>query len=77
MKNTAKTLTLSAKPVKPAANAKAQPNATLVEPLDPAQAAAPVTVVRKRTRAVARPDEAPAPQSAAPAQPAAQARHAA
>jgi RNA polymerase primary sigma factor len=77
MKNTAKTLTLSAKPVKPAANAKAQPNATLVEPLDPAQAAAPVTVVRKRTRAVARPDEAPAPQSEAPAQPAAQARPAA
>ena len=58
MKNTAKTLTLSAKPVKPAANATAQPNATLVEPLDPAQAAAPVTVVRKRSRVVAKPDEA-------------------
>src|ERR1700710_2805095 len=73
MKNTAKTLTLSAKPVKPAANAKAQPNATLVEPLDPAQAAAPVTVVRKRTRVVAKPEEAAAaqaeaaPQSARPA----------
>ena len=58
MKNTAKTLTLSAKPVKPAANATAQPNATLVEPLDPAQAAAPVTVVRKRSRVVAKPDDA-------------------
>ena len=59
MKNTAKTLTLSAKTVKPAANAKAQTNATLVEPLDPAQAAAPVTVVRKRTRVVAKTDDAP------------------
>jgi RNA polymerase primary sigma factor len=57
MKNTAKTLTLSAKPVKPAANAKAQPKATLVEPLDQTQAAAPVTVVRKRARVVARPEE--------------------
>ena len=69
MKNTAKTLTLSAKPVKPAANAKAQPKASLVEPLDPAQAAAPVTVVRKRARVVAKPVEAVAApaETAAPA----------
>ena len=68
MKNTAKTLTLSAKPVKPAATAKAQPKAMLVEPLDPAQAAAPVTVVRKRTRVVAKVDDAAAGQPEAAAQ---------
>jgi RNA polymerase primary sigma factor len=62
MKNTPKTLTLSAKPVKPAANAAAQPKATLVEPLDPAQTAAPVTVVRKRSRLAAQAETAaPAP----------------
>ncbi|SMP59680.1 RNA polymerase sigma factor RpoD [Noviherbaspirillum suwonense] len=77
MKNTAKTLTLSAKPVKPAANAKAQPKATLVEPLDPAQAAAPVTVVRKRTRVVAKPGEVEAPQAEAAEQAASQPRAAA
>ncbi|MET0962865.1 MAG: RNA polymerase sigma factor RpoD [Noviherbaspirillum sp.] len=66
MKNTAKTLTLSAKSVKPAANATAQPKATPVEQLDPAQAAAPVTVVRKRTRVVPKADEAvEAPDTAA------------
>ncbi len=75
MKNTAKTLTLSVKPVKPAANAKAQPKATLVEPLDQTQAAAPVTVVRKRARVVARPEEtAAAAPPAAVEQPASQAR---
>ena len=62
MKNTPKTLTLSAKTVKPAASAAAQPKATLVEPLDPAQTAAPVTVVRKRSR-LASPAEA---ESSAP-----------
>jgi len=62
MKNTPKTLTLSAKTVKPAATAAAQPKATLVEPLDPAQTAAPVTVVRKRSRLVSQPEAAaPAP----------------
>jgi RNA polymerase primary sigma factor len=77
MKNTAKTLTLSAKPVKPAATAKAQPKAMLVEPLDPAQAAAPVTVVRKRTRVVAKVDDAAASQPEAPAQSTGQVRTAA
>ena len=79
MKNTAKTLTLSAKPVKPAANAATQPKATLVEPLDPTHAAAPVTVVRKRSRLVVKPEDAamaatPATEkapSATPARPAA------
>ncbi|WP_194711484.1 RNA polymerase sigma factor RpoD [Noviherbaspirillum soli] len=62
MKNTPKTLTLSAKTVKPAATTAAQPKATLVEPLDPAQTAAPVTVVRKRSRLVSQPEAAaPAP----------------
>jgi RNA polymerase primary sigma factor len=58
MKNIPKTLTLSAKSVKPAANATAQPKATLVEPLDPAQTAAPVTVVRKRSRLAAQAETA-------------------
>jgi RNA polymerase primary sigma factor len=74
MKNTAKTLTLSVKPVKPAANAKAQPKATLVEPLDQTQAAAPVTVVRKRARVVAKPEETTPVATAAVEQPASQAR---
>ena len=58
MKNTPKTLTLSAKTAKPAASAAAQPKATLVEPLDPAQTAAPVTVVRKRSRLVSQAEAA-------------------
>jgi RNA polymerase primary sigma factor len=71
MKNTAKTLTLSAQPVKPAANAPAKPKAALVEPLDPAQTAAPVKVVRKRSRLVVKPeDETTAPHNTAPASPA-------
>jgi RNA polymerase primary sigma factor len=51
MNKPVKTLTLASKPARSAAAAPA--NATLIEPLDPAQSAAPVTVVRKRSRLTA------------------------
>ncbi|MBK4733651.1 RNA polymerase sigma factor RpoD [Noviherbaspirillum pedocola] len=48
MNKPAKTLTLTSKSAKSSSATPA--NATMVEPLDPAQSAAPVTVVRKRSR---------------------------
>jgi RNA polymerase primary sigma factor len=48
MNKPVKTLTLTSKSARP--NASAPASATLVEPLDPAQSATPVTVVRKRSR---------------------------